>query len=202
MKPHPKWIVTAALGLGALAGSAGIASAATSHKASTPAGAAAPAKATAPGKTATPTKATPSSGTDTPEAGEVADQPGGTADIQDPQLNGSIQAPEVEGQSEADEAAALAKLAKVSEADAKAAALAAVPGGKVTGIELGNENGSVIYEVAVTDGSGRQLDVKVDACNAKVLAQEADDDHGEGKEGTEAGGEASEAAEAGSTASN
>ncbi len=110
---------------------------------------------------------------------------------QDPSLDGSIQAPEDESASEADEAKALEGLATVSAADAEKAALAAVPGGTVNGTELGNENGSVVYEVDMTDANGKALEVKVDAGNAKVLDQSADDEGSEANEGSE-GPEANE----------
>lgn len=70
--------------------------------------------------------------------------------------------------------AALAAAAKITPDQAKTAALAAVPGtaGKV---ELDNENGSVVFGVEVTNAAGARTDVKVDAGNGKVLAQEAGD---------------------------
>ncbi|MDE0803517.1 MAG: PepSY domain-containing protein, partial [Acidimicrobiales bacterium] len=102
---------------------------------------------------------------------------------QDPNLNGSIQTPEDESLSEADEAKALEGLAKISPADAEQAALAAVPGGTVNGAaSLENENGSVVYEVDVTDANGQSVEVKVDAGNGDVLDQEAGDSEDEGSE--------------------
>lgn len=107
-------------------------------------------------------------------------------ETQDPILNGSVQSPEIEGQSEADESAALASLASITADDAGQAALAANPGAAVNGVQLGNENGSVVYEVDMTDASGAAIEVKVDAGDGAVLAQESgDDEAGEGAEGTE-----------------
>ena len=63
---------------------------------------------------------------------------------QDPILNGSVQAPEVEGQSEADESAALESLASISADDAGQAAHAANPGATINAVQLENENGSVV----------------------------------------------------------
>lgn len=85
----------------------------------------------------------------------------------------SITAPD-SGTEDATNDAALAGLAKISPDQAKAAALAAVPGtaGKV---ELENENGNVVFGVEVTNTNGSRFDVKVDAGNGTVLAQEADD---------------------------
>jgi uncharacterized membrane protein YkoI len=87
----------------------------------------------------------------------------------------SVTAPDSDTDSAAHDAA-LAALAKITPDQAKAAALAAVPGaaGKV---ELENENGNVVFGVEVTTASGSKMDVKVDAGNGKVLAQETDDGH-------------------------
>jgi len=145
-----KTVTTAALGLGVLAGSAGLASALNSG----------------------PT-------TSTPARAAESDQ------TQDPMLNGSIQAPDDEGMAEADEAATLADLATISADDASAAAVAANPGSTVSSVELGNENGSVVYEVRLTDASGAALEVKVDAGDGSVLAQESDDEN-DGNEADEA----------------
>ena len=114
---------------------------------------------------------------------------------QDPMLNGSIQSPEDESLSEADEAKALEGLATISASDAEQAALAANPGATVNSSELGNENGSVVYEVDLTDANGADLEVKVDAGNGAVLAQESGDEAEEGNEADE-GNEANEAPEA------
>jgi uncharacterized membrane protein YkoI len=91
-----------------------------------------------------------------------------TADVQEPQLNGSIAVPEAqyEGLSEADEASALAPLAKITPDDASAAAQAEVPG-QVQKVELDNENGSLVYSVEI---GGK--DVKVDAGTGAVLLVE------------------------------
>lgn len=132
----------------------------------------------------------------------AASSPGQTASAssaeqdqrQDPSLNGSIQAPENESIADADEAKVLQGLATVSPADAEAAALAAVPGGSLNKpAALENENGSVVYQVVVTDAKGQSIEVKVDAGNGEVLAQEASDG-GDGDAGSESG-EGAEAAE-------
>lgn len=101
-------------------------------------------------------------------------------------LNGSVQSPEVEGQSEADESAALESLASITADDAGQAALAANPGATVNGVQLGNENGSVVFEIDMTDASGAVIEVEVDAGNGAVLAQESGDvEANEGAEGPE-----------------
>jgi uncharacterized membrane protein YkoI len=98
-------------------------------------------------------------------------------DEQQPSYTGSIQAPKgAEGAneaSEADESAALAKLAKISEADAKNAALAKFPGATIGKATLGDENGSVVWEIQLTDANKAPQEVKVDAGNGAILAVEA-----------------------------
>ncbi len=67
--------------------------------------------------------------------------------------------------------------AKVTPAQATAAALAAHPGGKVTDTpELENENGVAVYGLDITVADGKKYDVKVDANTGKVLTSEADND--------------------------
>ena len=101
---------------------------------------------------------------------------------QSPLLNGSIAVTEtVDTGSEAADAAALAGLAKITVEQAQAAALAANPGTTVVKAELGDENGSLVYSVELSNGS----DVKVDAGNGAILATEAADaNEAAGAEGT------------------
>ncbi len=100
---------------------------------------------------------------------------------QDPSYTGSVKAPPEAGgtgtngteasdtpQSEANEAAVLQGLAKITPDQAKAAAAKAA-NGTATTATLGNENGYVVYEVKVDN-----QEVKVDAGNGNVLAQETD----------------------------
>ncbi len=86
-----------------------------------------------------------------------------------PQYPCSIKVPEPEP-------ADLATLAKITPDQAKTAAQAARPHVQVKEVELGNENGCLVYEVEFVDG----WEVKVDAGNGKVLHQEQ-----KGKEGRE-----------------
>ncbi len=97
-----------------------------------------------------------------------------TSDVEDPSYEASITAPQDEGQSDADEAAALEVLATITPDQARDAALAAVPG-TVGSVELDNENGAVVYSVEITDLSGSIIDVKVDAGNGTILNQQASD---------------------------
>jgi uncharacterized membrane protein YkoI len=102
-----------------------------------------------------------------------------------------------EEQNEAAEAQQLQSLAKIDQNAAEQAALQAVPG-TVKEVELGNENGYVVWEVEVAGNDGTLYEVKVDAGNGQVLHQETEDDEGsEQGEANEAneGPEANEPAE-------
>ncbi|MBC7343013.1 MAG: PepSY domain-containing protein [Clostridia bacterium] len=77
-----------------------------------------------------------------------------------------------EKQNEAAESQALQAKAKITADAAKSAALKAVPG-TVKKVSLDNENGNVVYSVEIQTASG-VVDVKVDAGNGKVLAQDRD----------------------------
>ena len=104
---------------------------------------------------------------------------------QDPSYTSSVTAPEgKDGTSETDESAALQGLAKVTADQAKAAALAAVPGTAATP-QLENENGNVVWAVEVTGADGKVTDVKVDAGDGKVLQQDAADGNESKSEGSE-----------------
>lgn len=75
---------------------------------------------------------------------------------------------------EAAESASLSGLAKVSPEAATAAALKAVPG-TAGAAQLENENGYVVYGVEITAADGSVVDVKIDAGDGSVLAQDAAD---------------------------
>jgi uncharacterized membrane protein YkoI len=95
-------------------------------------------------------------------------------DTQQPSITGSIQAPKgAEGQSEENESAALTALAKISEADARKAALAKFPGATIHRATLEDENGSVVWAVELTDATKAPQELKVDAGNGAILAVEA-----------------------------
>ena len=119
---------------------------------------------------------------------------------EEPAYTGSVPAPQEgqEGQDEskddeAAEAQALEGLATVSPDEARDAALAAVPG-TADKVELDNENGFVVYSVEVTGADGTVTDVKVDAGNGQVLAQDTGEDSESGEESES--GESGEATEA------
>ncbi len=169
-----KVLFTALAGIGATAGAAGIASAATSQ--TTPTDPAAVEQ--------------PAVGQDT-EQGDQNESPNYTASITVPQTPDGADGTE----DEAGEAAKLAPLATTTADEAAAAAIAAVPGTAGTP-QLGDENGNVVYEVEVTKADGSKVEVKVDAGNAKVLAQESGDEGNEkgDNEANEAGPETADPA--------
>lgn len=119
---------------------------------------------------------------------------------QEPSVKSSIQAPAEKGeQDEAAEARQLEGLAKIDQKTAERAALGATPG-KVQKAQLGNEDGSVAWEVEVAANDGTDQKVRVDAGNGEVLAQEAEDsEQGEANEANEGPAEANRAPEAGET---
>ncbi len=76
------------------------------------------------------------------------------------------------------ESAALANQAKITADQAKAAAQAQFAGSSVNKIELESENGTAVYSVQLTESSGAQQDVKVDATSGNVLHAESDGPEG------------------------
>lgn len=116
------------------------------------------------------------------DALEEGDENGADDENQDPSYAGTATIAVDEASMPDDEAAeaeALAELATVSQADAEAAALAAVSG-EIVETELENENGFLVWGVEVRDASGTVHEVTIDAGNAAVLGTQADDDGSEG----------------------
>ena len=136
----------------------------------------------------TPTPSTPTTQSQQPNASQPGDN-GGAGDQADANVTSSVTVPQTPDNGQDNEAAqdaALAKVATVTPDQAKAAALKAVPGTAATP-ELSDENGNVVYDVTVTSPDGRTTtDVKVDAGNAKVLAQQVDNE-GADHEGSDNG---------------
>lgn len=130
----------------------------------------------------------PSTSPQTPKTGD-ADK-----EHNEPTHTGSIQAPKDTGtenettESEAVESAALAALAKISEADARAAALTQFRGATIQKATLEDENGSVVWSIELTDANKVAQDVKVDAGNGTILAVEAGGDESEGTEASDVPG--------------
>ena len=168
-------------GIGITAGAAGIADAVTTPRSSPstpPAGA--PAIATThhagpidvTGATAT---ADSTETADTSGAAETTDAGPDATGAGDSTYTASVVAPLGTG-SESSESAALAPLAKITAADATKVAVAAVPGTAGTAA-LENENGNLVYSVVITAANGT-VDVKVDAGNGKILAQDSSTESG------------------------
>ncbi len=97
--------------------------------------------------------------------------PANQQEVQNPSYQGSITVDEAttEGQSEQAESQALAGLATITADQAKQAAETQV-GGTASSVKLGDENGSLVYEVTI----GNQ-EVKVDAGNGQILQVEQSD---------------------------
>ena len=110
----------------------------------------------------------------------------GTQTLQPSSGNGQISAPAPAGQAQtqtvdqgnendAAQQAQLAAQAKITEAEAIAAAQAAYPGSTVTVKELDGENGKVIYDLKVQPADGsKAFEAAVDAVTGKLLAAESD----------------------------
>ncbi|MDC3413834.1 PepSY domain-containing protein [Aquibacillus sp. 3ASR75-11] len=84
---------------------------------------------------------------------------------------------EKEKENEASEQAELKKEVKVPSQDAEKAALNEVDG-TVLDTELGDENGTIVYEITIETKDGKQ-EVKVDATSGEFLKVENDDDEDE-----------------------
>lgn len=142
--------------------------------------------AAASGSSGAPDNPKSSSQAEGPEQPEGTEQPEG-AEQREPSLNGSVPVQEVAGENEKQASARLSAQAKITQQEAEQAALVAVPG-TVSGSELGDENGSLVWQVDVVKADSSQVEVKVDAGNGKVLAQEAgDQSEGDSKDSGEAG---------------
>ena len=73
----------------------------------------------------------------------------------------------------AEDAAVTPDLARIAPGEAEAAALAAVPGGSVTGTELDEEDGFLVYEIDLLQ-NGAEVDVTVDAGSGEVVCTDRD----------------------------
>lgn len=76
-----------------------------------------------------------------------------------------------------------AKLARVSQQEAEAAALAVQPG-QVVQAKLDDEEGYLVWQIDVKHDKGT-TEIAVDAGNSKVLAAETEEDDGNEREGHE-----------------
>ena len=109
---------------------------------------------------------------DRPETGDTADTNQGN-DLERADNQESTESERGDGAGEAAEAASLAKVATVTRAQAEQTALGKVPGA-VNEASLGDENGTVIWEVNVKAASGKDHEVKVDATTGTVLQVQSD----------------------------
>ena len=75
---------------------------------------------------------------------------------------------------EANEPALNPAQVKITADQARQAALAKFPGATVQGVELQDENGTLVWGVSLTDASGAAQDVKVDGNSGQVVSVEAD----------------------------
>lgn len=73
----------------------------------------------------------------------------------------------------ADDARITPDMARVSEADARAAAQRVIPGATVTDLDLDDEDGYLVYEADLWR-DGVEFDVTIDAGNGEVLCTEQD----------------------------
>ncbi len=115
----------------------------------------------------------------TPEPAEVAGND--TDNIQEGDQNGPDTGGADEGQatqettaSEASDAQALASQAQITQHQAEQAALAANPGTTAVHSSLGDEDGTVVYDIELSNGS----DVKVNARTGAIVATDSANDSG------------------------
>ena len=89
---------------------------------------------------------------------------------------GQVQTGDQENENDAAQQAQLAAQAKITEAEAIAAAQAAYPGSTVTVKGLDGEDGKVIYDLKVQPAGGsKAFEAAVDAVTGELLATETDD---------------------------
>ena len=100
---------------------------------------------------------------ETTDASEAED----VNDVEEPE---DAEEPE-DSSNEADEDAALAGTAKISESDAIAAAEKAYPGYTFVSNGLENENGTTVYGLVGTK-SGKSIEVKIDAATGSILPEQ------------------------------
>lgn len=105
----------------------------------------------------------------------VASSSQATLSSEDDDHNGVAQETEEQEPEELDELESTAAPASITPEQAQAAVLAQYPGAIVTGVELENEHGSLVYEVGLKTADGKYLEVTVDAQTGKVLPVSADD---------------------------
>ena len=108
----------------------------------------------------------------------IASGKAGTTKLPDEVKSASIKVPE-DTETQAD----FAKLARVTQQEAEAAALAVQPG-QVVQAKLDDEDGYLVWQIDVKHAKGT-TEIAVDAGNSKVLAAEAEEDDGNEQDGDE-----------------
>lgn len=79
---------------------------------------------------------------------------------------------DVEKADEENDESNLTTKAKISKNEVESVIKSAYPNSVIQKIDIGDENGLIIYEVKITDKSGKVLNVKVDASNGKIVGVE------------------------------
>jgi uncharacterized membrane protein YkoI len=79
---------------------------------------------------------------------------------------------DVEKADEENDESNLITKAKISKNEVESVIKSAYPNSVIQKIDIGDENGLIIYEVKITDKSGKVLNVKVDASNGKIVSVE------------------------------
>ena len=77
---------------------------------------------------------------------------------------------------------ALKAQAKVTETDARATALAKVPGGTVQSAELENEHGKLIWSFDLIDAKSNVIEVQVDAKTGHIVSKKSESPAEQAKE--------------------
>ena len=111
----------------------------------------------------------PGAPSDTDAIDQQVSETGGDTEVGQAESSESAAEPAETSVSETDETAALAGQAKLTVEQAQAAALAAYPGATVVKTDLGDENGTITYNVEMSDGA----EVKIDANSGAMLGIDA-----------------------------
>jgi len=122
---------------------------------------------------------------------------GGTSTVASAVQAGQTDGNEVnDAANETSEDALLASQVKITEAQATTTVEAANPNVTVTCDELGNENGTAVYQFTVTAAEGSKSEVKVDANTGTILSSsnETESDATDPKEGNEQNSDTEESA--------
>lgn len=95
--------------------------------------------------------------------------------------NDENDAEEADEADEANDDVALAGKAKLTVDQAKEIVLVANPGATIMKTELGDENGTIIYEVKIQTKGSKKVEVKVDANNGSILPEDNENEDNDGE---------------------